>query len=337
MLEKIYVNFWEGVDKLNKKRLQKNGFENPPHIAENLNLSYGQDVDHLFDMYFLQSNADKKLPTIVHIHGAAYLRGVRELYREYSRFLAQNGFCVINVEYTSGHRKGFPTPVFDVYKFFEFAQQDSNISSHIDFDKIILSGDSSGGHTATLVANLQTNEPLKQQFGLSGGPDIKGVVLSCPMMGVYKFGGKWPKERFAKLVFKEYYNTPLKDLCHNLETITENFPPSFIVTSANDFIKIHSNMFTKIARQKQLYLEHYCTTTGAHLSHCSMLVFPYDYESQVALQKLVIFAKNVLAGKTQQKVVDDKICGKTPMPDGTTKKTYKSKLQRAKVFCATQS
>ena len=313
MIEDIYRKFWSSIDDFNRKRIKKLNKKTPKHLNEILDVKYGNDEENTFDMYYAKSLEDKKLPTIVHIHGGAYLGGVKNMYAEYCRILADSGYCSINMEYVNGEKIGFPNPVYDFFALFEFLKKNEKFAKHIDFDNFIISGDSSGGHVASLVANIQTNDQLKEKFKLVGGPEIKGCILTCPTMGVYKFGGMWPKERFEKLVFKQYQNTILKDYCHNLETMTPNFPPTIIISVSVDFIKIHAYMFMDLAKKLNLSLEHYCIMTGKHLVHCTSLMYPYDYENKLAITLIKKFIEKVINGKTKKIVKYRKISRRTKL------------------------
>lgn len=294
MLEKLYEAFWLFREEVNRKKLQKNKIIIPNHIKVFRNIKYGEDKEQLFDMFYPKTKKTIKLPTIVHIHGGAYLAGLKDSYAEYCKVLAEKGYCVINFDYIRGMRKGFPSPVYDFFNFFEFIKNNEQFAKHIDFDQFVLSGDSSGGHVASLIANIQTNDNLKQAFNLTGGPNVKACILTSPMLGVYRFNNGWPREIFEKLVFKEYYTSNLKDLTHNLETVTNKFPPTIILSAKNDFIKLHAYMFEKNAKELNLYLEHYCLISGKHLGHCCPLLYPYDYENSIALQKVDLFVKKAL-------------------------------------------
>ena len=307
MIEKIYEAFWLFRQEINRKKLKENKIEIPNFLNVLRNIQYDKDKEQVFDMFYPKTKKDIKLPTIVHIHGGAYIAGLKDSYAEYCKILAEYGYCVINFDYIRGIRKGFPSPVFDFFKFFEFIKNNEEYSKHIDFDKFVLSGDSSGGHIASLIANIQTNEKLKNAFNLTGGPDVKACVLTSPMLGVYRFNNNWPKIPFEKVVFKEYYNSPLKDFTHNLETVSDKFPPTIILSAKNDFIKLHAYMFHEKAKELNLYLEHYCLTTGKHLGHCCPLIYPNDYENTIALEKIVLFVKKALTEKLSSELKYDLI------------------------------
>ena len=161
------------------------------------------------------------------------------------------------------------------------------------------------------VMSVQVNPDVKKEFGFTGGPDIKGCIFTSPMLGLYEFNGMWPKERFAKHVFKEYYNTNIQKVTHLLKNINDKFPPSIIIYSKNDFIKLHAYMFEKKAKELNLSLEHYCMTTGKNLMHISNIIYPYAHESKVAMTKIFDFVEKAFTNTTEKTVKYDKISKKT--------------------------
>lgn len=302
MIENLYNKVWLSVDEYSKKIISKQSYITPDHIEEISGIIYGNEDDQFFDMYYPKNMSDKKLPVIVYIHGGAYIGGVQKVYCEYCRMLADKGYCVINMDYVKGLKRGFPSPVFDFFKFYNFIEKNPEISKHIDFDNFIFSGDSAGGHITSLITNIQLNPEIKKEFGVDGGPNVKGCILFSPMLGIYKFNGLWPKEEFAKIVYKEFYNNIYKNIDHTIENVTKDFPPSIIISVKSDILKLHAYMFEKKAREIGLSLEHYCITTGKHLMHSTPVAYPHDKENEVAISKIVTFIDKVVHNKTERKV-----------------------------------
>mgnify|MGYP003302258334 CR=1 FL=1 len=52
MLEKIYEAFWLFREEINRKNLQKNKIEIPEYLKVYRNIKYGEDKEHLFDMFY---------------------------------------------------------------------------------------------------------------------------------------------------------------------------------------------------------------------------------------------------------------------------------------------
>lgn len=85
------------------------------------NIQYGKDeFDNIFDVYYPENCQDKKLPTILHIHGGGYVAGSKEQRERYCMLLAKKGYCVINMEYSNAKKIGFPGPVKDAYELFNY-------------------------------------------------------------------------------------------------------------------------------------------------------------------------------------------------------------------------
>lgn len=77
-----------------RKRVQ------PCDLVVKENIQYGKDeFDNVFDVYYPENCQDKKLPTILHIHGGGYVAGSKEQRERYCMLLAKKGYCVINMEY----------------------------------------------------------------------------------------------------------------------------------------------------------------------------------------------------------------------------------------------
>ena len=296
ILEKIYNLFWGLTDKGIYEIKERQNYKLPNTIKEIVNIRYAEiDEECVFDMYYPKSLSRKKLPTILHIHGGAYVAGSKELNTEYCRILCQQGYCVLNMNYVLSPKEGFPRPVYDVFRLFKFIERTSNINKHIDFNNFVISGDSAGGHIAGLVANIQTNKGLKERFQLSGGPKIKGCILTCSMMSVYKFNGLWPKKRFEGLVFKENSGKRVVEDCNILNNLTPDYPPTILISVNVDFIKLHANMFDDKADILGNYYEHYTIVSGDHIMHDMTMLFPYDHECLVAMSRIVTFLRNLFA------------------------------------------
>ena len=318
-LENLYCKVWGSIHEKLYRDLDKKNYKTPNSLIEELNIRYSDDApENIFNMYYPRVKSDEPLPTIVHVHGGAYVSGKLELTDEYCRLLAEQGYCVINMEFVNSQKEGFPRPVYDVFRLFKFLET-NEINKHIDFDNFFMSGDSAGGHVASLVANIQTNEELKINYNLTGGPKIKGCILSSAMMGVYRFRGLWPKQVLEDIVFKENSKTEIVDMSHNLNNLTNKFPPTIMISACNDFIKTHSNIFTKIAPEYNLYAEHWTMTSGKHLKHDVNIIEPYDYECLVANSKINSFIKNIVNNNIQQGqqgVIKGKINSKSKIDAG---------------------
>ena len=80
-------------------------------LTETLNVAYGADgADTTMDV-FAPASATGPLPTVVWIHGGAWISGSKENVDPYMRILASEGYTAIAVNYTIGPEGVYPTAV----------------------------------------------------------------------------------------------------------------------------------------------------------------------------------------------------------------------------------
>lgn len=277
MLRKMYFKVWSIVDHVKSKI----SIPDDNTVVSHKNIPYGNDlIYHNFDMHY-PKNMQEKLPAIFNIHGGGYVTGKKEGNNHFCQELAKRGFVVFNVEYTpSGKRcKYFPTPVFEFFKFYKFLTEETDLCDVVDFNNMFLCGNSAGGHIASLIANIQTNPDLKQGFNLCGGPPVKGVIMICPTLGVYKFKGTFLQREFHDVVFgPKADRSPLAEFTHSLEVTTDAFPPSIMFSVDGDVIVgAHKNRFLKMAKELNLSVKHYDVKEGSKLFHCAMVDHAAEY------------------------------------------------------------
>lgn len=295
MLKKLYTKLFKYFDRKSYKQNLQDKNNIPQNLLASLDVVYGEDAqNNTFDIYYPKNFKDKKLTTILYIHGGGYVAGVKENCSLLCKRMAQMGYCVVNMEYTKSETKGFPTPVYETFKLFEFLQKNDEISSHIDFDNLFLSGDSAGGHIATLVANILQSEDLKQTFNVKSNLKAKGLLLISPVFGVFKFGKlRFLRKRLEQVVFNEKYQSSIQNACNNLELLSKDFPPCLIFSAMNDILNIHTKILLKKAKKLELCVKNYNFTAGQHLGHDFVAIYPDGKEGIFSLIKMDEFIHNV--------------------------------------------
>lgn len=114
---------------------------------------------------------EKKFPLIVYIQGSAWM--AQELGQSLPglcRF-AKRGYTVAVVEYRPSPVASFPAQIKDAKTAVRFLQKNAD-EYHVDKDKIFVWGDSSGGHTCTMIAATMEHEYNDED----GELDIKAFV-----------------------------------------------------------------------------------------------------------------------------------------------------------------
>jgi acetyl esterase/lipase len=124
-----------------------------------------------------RAESERPRPAVVYLHGGGWRQGARDMtspaFRDWQPGLltrvAAAGFAVVCPDYRLSGEARFPAQLDDVYRALDWVAE--NGAGHsIDPDRILLWGDSAGGHLATLAA-------------LRGGgrAGIRGVVAWYPV------------------------------------------------------------------------------------------------------------------------------------------------------------
>jgi acetyl esterase/lipase len=192
--------------------------------------------DTTLDM-FTPASAGKSLPTIVWIHGGAWISGSADDVAPYLRILAAKGYTSIALNYSLGPEKVYPTAVHQLNDALAYITAHAGELS-VDPSRIILAGDSAGAQLASQLATLVTNADYADLLGIRPAltrAQLIGVILNC---GVYDLRAMAELDGIVAWGFKialwaytgtkgwsaEYPGATMS----TIEFVTDDFPPTFI-------------------------------------------------------------------------------------------------------------
>ena len=246
----------------------------PAGVTEYRNISYGSHgEDNLLDVY-VPEGTTAPLPTIVSIHGGGYVYGTKEIYRRYGMDMARRGFAFVNFNYRRAPKWKFPTPLADTNAVMEWIIQNAQ-QYHLDPDRIIVLGDSAGAQMTSQYAAMQTNAEYGKLFGLKLAKiRIRAIGLNC---GLYDLYARASLPR--KGMYKDYFGkiSPEDPRFRCLEAITEAYPPAFITTATEDFLRDQAQPMYEFLREKGIDAQWKCygregDKTACHVFHVNILL-----------------------------------------------------------------
>ena len=207
----------------------------PEGITEYHNIQYGPYREYnLLDVYHPEG-ASAPLPTIVSIHGGGYVYGTKEVYRRYCMDLARRGFAVVNFNYRLAPKWKFPIPLADINSVLQWVKKNA-AQYRLRSDCVFLVGDSAGAQLATHYAAMHTNPGFAKLFCLNmADVTIRALGLNC---GMYNLAERACGQR--KGIIGDYLGKHISADDPRLqvsEHITEAFPPAFITTGCQDFLR----------------------------------------------------------------------------------------------------
>jgi acetyl esterase/lipase len=183
------------------------------------------------------ADSDGPQPTVVWIHGGAWISGSKSEVDGYLRILAAEGYTTVGLDYTLGPEGIYPTAIRELSETITYVLAHADRYG-IDPSRIVLAGDSAGAQLASQLAAMATNPDYELLVGIDSALDARqlvGVILNC---GVYELDGMAKLTGIGAWGFKValWAYTGTKDwsqeapgeLMSSLEFATEKFPPTYI-------------------------------------------------------------------------------------------------------------
>lgn len=218
--------------------IREAGLTVPGDIQRYMDIPYGEDALHVLDVYRPQG-MEAALPTIISIHGGGWFYGSKEVYANYCMRLAQRGFTVVNFSYRLAPENKYPAALQDICRVLHWVKENA-ARYGIDRNNLFMLGDSAGGQLCHQILTMLTNPQYAAFFDFAPPKDFKvnACALNC---GCYYFpvSRLLPPKRTGA-IFEAYFPEDYIPILPQLRVqryVTKDFPPAYIMTSQNDYLK----------------------------------------------------------------------------------------------------
>lgn len=161
--------------------------------------------DNTFDIYYPKENNTSN-PTIVWIHGGAFVSGSKDSLKVFATLVAAEGYTFVSMNYEVAPERNYPAPLIQVSEMVDHLKKNNDKYPSTDVNRLVIGGDSAGAHIAANFAVLQTNERLSEEM------DIEPVVTKSQLKGVLLYCGPYDLSQFDH-VLNEHV---LRDTQNNL-------------------------------------------------------------------------------------------------------------------------
>jgi acetyl esterase/lipase len=262
------------------------------------------DPDGRLDV-FRPAGAAGALPTVVWIHGGAFVSGCKDDIANYLRVLAGQGFTTVGVDYSVAPEFRYPTPVR------QLGQALGHLLEHadrlgVDTHRIVLAGDSAGAQLAAQVTALASDPAYAARVGITPPvttDQVRGALLFC---GAFDFdlargsspAGDWVVRTAlwsysGRRDFLADETIQLASIAHH---IPPEFPPTFVSAGNADPLLPHS--LSLVATLERLGVEHDTVFFPEDQVPALGHEYQFDLDSpdgQRALDRAVEFLRRVTA------------------------------------------
>jgi acetyl esterase/lipase len=153
-------------------------------VRERLDIAYGDEGPRARLDVFSPEAADRPLPTVVWIHGGAWISGDKADVGPYLRRLASEGLTTIAVSYPLAPERTYPASVTSLNDALAHIVEHAD-QLGVDPSRIVIGGDSAGANLASQLATAVTDRGYAEELGLRPAlapGQLRGVVLNC---GIY--------------------------------------------------------------------------------------------------------------------------------------------------------
>lgn len=204
-------------------------------LIEHRDLDYGGGNGQTLDVFGLPG--DEPRPTVVWIHGGAWISGTKTDVEPYLRILAAEGYTTVALGYSIAPEQIYPTGVRQANDALAYLEQHAE-ELGIDPQQIVIAGDSAGAQLASQVAALTTNAEYADLLGVTPALDdgqLVGSVLNC---GVYDLRAMAELNGIAAWGFKialwaytgsqDWSSAAPGAMMSTIDFATADFPPTFI-------------------------------------------------------------------------------------------------------------
>ncbi|MCU1579090.1 MAG: alpha/beta hydrolase [Rhodoglobus sp.] len=206
-------------------------------IDETRDVAYADEgANTTFDA-FSPSDSSGPLPTVVWIHGGAWISGNKSNVDPYVKILAARGFTTVSLNYTIAPEATYPTALKQLNTALGYLVEHAG-ELRIDPNRIVIAGDSAGAQYTAQLATLITSPKYAATVGIvpSLSPtQLRAVVLNC---GIYDVSGipnapgigGWGFRiaLWAYLGTKDWSPTPGGQQMSTLDDVTADFPQTWI-------------------------------------------------------------------------------------------------------------
>lgn len=238
-------------------------------------------TNNTMDIY-APAGEDAATPTLIWMHGGAFVAGDKEGLEPFAIQLAAQGYTVVSLNYALAPETIYPAAVVQLGEAYAYLAAHADEFTTVDTGNLAFGGDSAGAQIASQFVAVQTNPELAQAMGMAAivpAVDIKAAVLYC---GPYNLAD-FQKADSKLLAFfvrqlgwayfgeRDWETSPLAEQVSTYDYVSALFPTTFI-TDGN------TGSFEEQGRALQEKLDSFGVETAGLFYPLSDGELPHEYQ-----------------------------------------------------------
>lgn len=277
-----------GMDATDQKRIA--GQKPPEGIDTICDIPYRNDgkKEHLLDVYY-PTGTKELLPVVIDIHGGGLFYGYKEINKYYNMCIAARGFTVFSINYSLVPKTYVVQQLSEVLSAFQWIAE-HGAGYPADMTNVFLTGDSAGGFLALYSSMINKSQKLQENFGLQGTDlQIKALGLTSGMFYTQGDSGDKSMKYLRQVIYpRRYEKSTYFPYLEPGELVREGKGlPSYLVTSAEDFIQDHSKrLAAELEKQKIPFQLHDFPKGEVELGHVFSVINPFGTEGKQVIDEM---------------------------------------------------
>lgn len=275
-------------------------------ILTDCKYSKTQKYEAVLDAYYI-NKGKRAMPVVVYLHGGGFVSGGKEYRTAIAKWLAVQGYFVINVNYGLCHECVFPEQFKHLSMAIKWLETNKE-KYNLNLKKVVVAGDSAGAYYASMLACLSTSKKLQEKLDTEINIKFAGAILNCGLYDLqsvlerrlaFDLNGKI-FESYTGIKKDEADNYKYKEFCSPLNLVNKLFPPTFLIYSEKDiFCAGQAEKLIEKFEEKDIYFESFCSVSP-FVNHC----FSLEWKSKQAQRA------NFLQSRFLDKIKKGSVCKK---------------------------
>lgn len=264
-------------DKKREKILQYN----TEGVIIQKNIQYkGRKKAYRFDIHS-QEGQDKNTPVIIDIHGGGLFYGNKEINTNFNCELVKRGFKVVSIDYPLIPKVSLYNQLKCIQEAFLYLKNNAK-ELKLNLDEVSLVGDSAGALLAYMSCALNSSKELQKGFSITGAElNITKLALISIMLDTQR--SDFINKINTFILKKNENNLSCTNYLLNPRLLVNdfNFPRTYFLTSAQDFIQSDTLALQKLFEEKGLFSVFHNWDMGEEyeLGHVFPVCYPLYKES----------------------------------------------------------
>ncbi len=193
------------------------------------------------DYFYAERKDNSKYPVVLYIHGGGWEAGDKKYRSGISKWYADMGWFVVNINYGLSPEVKFPIPVQHVVDAYNHVVENAE-KLNLDLNNFVVTGDSAGAYFSLMLAAIDRSCELQKKLECKLDHPVQCLVLNCGMYDLRLLVSKRMVFNLGNSMLKDFINTDRKnfdeseyaDYVSPYDYITEDFPPCFVTYAKKD-------------------------------------------------------------------------------------------------------